>query len=641
MNISLSKILKINTLLIAILIVVAIFLNFYLVPVTKDLTEKTFNHYDVLVENDLSMDLPVRVIKNVLSQLDGEMEVDEENSLMEVYDRYTTSLKDFAQGNIEEVVTYKEDLNQINKMSFSRHQVSIDQMTELLARVSKNSEIIVTSIKKGLLDAETYEQAVVVIEENKQLIKSLNTLNDAVDAAILGDYALILNIIFALMVIIFMVLAMAVYRYITHAQKFVENSFYQLEKHEYNYAKLPVLNPVFKEERLLVSMVKNIIEEEKLTQEVRDIVSKHYMMDGLMEALFHKLHEVIGIDRIGVAFMDYERRKLLAEIGIANYDTVLLLPGFEVPIDKSRLKRVIDHKSTFVTQDLELDLLENPNSAAMKLIVEEGIRSNAVVPLAIGDAVFGMVFLSSKSKNHFTPEHIRIAEKVIKEISLILNRSYFTKVIFAKITHSFAELVDHKDNETGDHILRMVRYSVVIADALRSIDLVDYKVDKRLVLDIERYASVHDIGKVGVPDEILKKPGKLTPEEWEIMKYHANVGADIFKSIREGLRFFDDDLYRVAEEITRHHHERWDGTGYPDGLKGLEIPVSARIVAIADVFDALTSKRSYKEPFGFEESVKILEDSMGSHLDPVLVQVFIDQLDQIRMIYDASWIPQV
>lgn len=226
---------------------------------------------------------------------------------------------------------------------------------------------------------------------------------------------------------------------------------------------------------------------------------------------------------------------------------------------------------------------------------------------------------------------------MIKEISLILNRSYFTKVIFAKITHSFAELVDHKDNETGDHILRMVRYSVVLADALRRTPREDYCVDRRLVLDIERYASVHDIGKVGVPDEILKKPGKLTPEEWEVMKRHVNVGADIFSSIREGLRFFDDDLYRVAEEITRHHHERWDGSGYPDGLKGLEIPVSSRIVAIADVFDALTSRRSYKEPFGFDESVEILKDSAGSHLDPVLVQVFIDQLEKIKSIYDDSW----
>lgn len=637
MNISLSKVLKLNTLLIAILIIVAVFLNFYLVPITKSLSKKTFDHFDVLVENDLSMDLPVRVIQNVLSQLDGETEADAENSLLEIYYRYASTILNLSQSNVDEAKTFAEDLNQLDRLSFGRHSDTIKQMTQLLERISDHSEIVRDTVSNEYLDEKAFEVSLMLLEENSQWIETLSKLNDSVDSAILNDYALILNSIFALMLLIFIVLAVGIYRYLIKAQVFVNQSFEQLEKHDYDFSKLPKLNPIFAEERYLVSMVQKIIDEEKLTKEVRDIVSKHYMMDELMEALFQKLNEAIGIDRIGVAFVDYERGKLLAEVGIANYDTVFLMPGFEVSFEMSRLKAVIDQKTIFVTDDLEADLKEHPKSAAANLIFEEGIRSNAVIPLAIGDAVFGMVFLSSKSKHHFSKEYLRIAEKVIKEISLILNRSYFTKVIFAKITHSFAELVDHKDNETGDHILRMVRYSVVIADALRRTPRKDYCVDRRLVLDIERYASVHDIGKVGVPDEILKKPGKLTPEEWEVMKRHVNVGADIFSSIREGLRFFDDDLYRVAEEITRHHHERWDGSGYPDGLKGLEIPVSSRIVAIADVFDALTSRRSYKEPFGFDESVEMLKDSAGSHLDPVLVQVFIDQIEKIRSIYDDSW----
>lgn len=637
MNISLSKVLKLNTLLIAILIIVAVFLNFYLVPITKSLSKKTFDHFDVLVENDLSMDLPVRVIQNVLSQLDGETEADAENSLLEIYDRYASTVVNLSQSNIDEASTFAEDLNQLDRLSFGRHNDTVKQMTQLLERISDHSEIVRDTVSNDYLDEEAFEVSLMLLEENRQWIETLSKFNDRLDSAILDDYALILNSIFALMLLIFIVLAVGIYRYLIKAQVFVSQSFEQLEKHDYDFSKLPKLNPIFAEERYLVSMVQKIIDEEKLTKEVRDIVSKHYMMDELMEALFQKLNEAIGIDRIGVAFVDYERGKLLAEVGIANYDTVFLMPGFEVSFEMSRLKAVIDQKTIFVTDDLEADLKEHPKSAAANLIFEEGIRSNAVIPLAIGDAVFGMVFLSSKSKHHFSKEYLRIAEKVIKEISLILNRSYFTKVIFAKITHSFAELVDHKDNETGDHILRMVRYSVVIADALRRTPRKDYCVDRRLVLDIERYASVHDIGKVGVPDEILKKPGKLTPEEWEVMKRHVNVGADIFSSIREGLRFFDDDLYRVAEEITRHHHERWDGSGYPDGLKGLEIPVSSRIVAIADVFDALTSRRSYKEPFGFDESVEMLKDSAGSHLDPVLVQVFIDQIEKIRSIYDDSW----
>ena len=170
----------------------------------------------------------------------------------------------------------------------------------------------------------------------------------------------------------------------------------------------------------------------------------------------------------------------------------------------------------------------------------------------------------------------------------------------------------------------------------RSKGLPGYTVNRKFVLEIERNASAHDIGKVGIPDEILKKPGKLTPEEWLIMKRHAGFGADIFKSLREGLRVFDADFYRFAEEIARYHHERWDGTGYPEGLRGEAIPLSARIVALADVFDAITSKRVYKAPFSFEQSVQMIKESSGTHLDPVLVDVFIENIEKVWEIYQES-----
>ena len=251
----------------------------------------------------------------------------------------------------------------------------------------------------------------------------------------------------------------------------------------------------------------------------------------------------------------------------------------------------------------------------------------------MGNAVFGFLFLSSRQKNFFDLNHLHLAEKIVYEIKGLLNRTYFTKVIFNKITTGFSELVDKKDNETGQHINRMVNYSTLLAQKLVEKNHPDYPINDKIVLEIERNAAVHDIGKVGIPDSILKKPGKLTDEEWEIMRTHPIIGGDIFKSMREGLKAFDPELYKVSEEITRSHHEKWNGEGYPNGLKGFEIPLVARIVSVADVFDAISNKRVYKDAFDFEESFKMLEEMKGKNLDPFLVDLFIENSDEVLKIY--------
>jgi len=135
-------------------------------------------------------------------------------------------------------------------------------------------------------------------------------------------------------------------------------------------------------------------------------------------------------------------------------------------------------------------------------------------------------------------------------------------------------------------------------------------------------APMHDVGKIGIPDAVLRKPGKLDGEEWEVMKQHAQIGADIIGEHPSG-------LLRMAREIALNHHEKWDGSGYPRGIGGAEIPVEARIIAIADVFDALTSERPYKKAWPVEEAVQLLREQSGRHFDPELVELFLDQLPAI------------
>ncbi|MEF2231160.1 MAG: HD domain-containing phosphohydrolase [Pseudodesulfovibrio sp.] len=176
---------------------------------------------------------------------------------------------------------------------------------------------------------------------------------------------------------------------------------------------------------------------------------------------------------------------------------------------------------------------------------------------------------------------------------------------------------EYKDEETGEHILRMSNISAIIAEGL---GLDDEEVD--LIL---KSSPMHDLGKIGIPDHILLKPGKLDPDEWEIMKTHAQIGAEI-------LGAGDSDYVNMGSIIALSHHEKWDGSGYPSGLSGEDIPLAGRICAVADVFDALTSRRPYKEAFSVEKSLAIMAQGRGAHFDPRVYDVFIERLDDILKI---------
>lgn len=173
---------------------------------------------------------------------------------------------------------------------------------------------------------------------------------------------------------------------------------------------------------------------------------------------------------------------------------------------------------------------------------------------------------------------------------------------------------EFRDPETGDHIVRMAAYSRLIAEKMGLPTR-----DQELLLEA---APMHDVGKVGIPDYILLKPGKLNKSEFDIMKRHANIGHALLANS-------ESDLMRVAAAIAYCHHEKFDGSGYPNGLKGDEIPLSARIVAVADVFDALTSSRPYKKAWSTEDAGQFIKEHSGSHFDPRCVDAFLSGWDEV------------
>ena len=179
-----------------------------------------------------------------------------------------------------------------------------------------------------------------------------------------------------------------------------------------------------------------------------------------------------------------------------------------------------------------------------------------------------------------------------------------------------ADMVESRDQCTGDHVRKTAAYTGIIMRQLRKDGVYADQLTDEFMRDVENSAPLHDVGKIQVPDAILNKPGKLTDEEFEQMKQHTTAGSEIISRAMAMVSEDDSGYLREARNLAHYHHEKWNGKGYPDGLKGEEIPLSARIMAVADVFDALVSKRPYKDGFPFEKAMAIIREGSGSHFDP-------------------------
>ncbi|MBU0747962.1 MAG: two-component system response regulator [Gammaproteobacteria bacterium] len=213
----------------------------------------------------------------------------------------------------------------------------------------------------------------------------------------------------------------------------------------------------------------------------------------------------------------------------------------------------------------------------------------------------------------------------------IANRTRALAELQDATIRAMASLAETRDNETGNHIRRTQHYVEALARKLQDHPRFKDELTDAAIETIFKSAPLHDIGKVGIPDRILLKPGKLTPEEFEIMKTHTTLGRDAIVAA-ETDAMLDNPFFRYAKEITYSHQEKWDGSGYPEGLMGNTIPLSARLMAVADVYDALISERVYKSAFTHETAVEIIRDGRGSHFDPDMVDAFLVLSEEFRAI---------
>ena len=200
---------------------------------------------------------------------------------------------------------------------------------------------------------------------------------------------------------------------------------------------------------------------------------------------------------------------------------------------------------------------------------------------------------------------------------------------------ALAKLVEHRSAETGSHLLRIQNYCRVLAEAAAGLPAFAPLIDDTFVRTLEEGSPLHDIGKAALPDAVLNKPGPLTPDERVAMQAHTTIGADTLRAVARRHPFATGFL-TMAIDIARSHHERWDGTGYPDRLTGGQIPLAARLVALADVYDALRSRRVYKPSRSHADAVATMTEHSPGHFDPALVRVFLNCADQFDQIYSAS-----
>ncbi|MDH5388090.1 MAG: response regulator [Gammaproteobacteria bacterium] len=301
---------------------------------------------------------------------------------------------------------------------------------------------------------------------------------------------------------------------------------------------------------------------------------------------------------------------------VQNNDVDLILLDINMPHMDGY--QVMEQLQSEILEDLPPILVLTAQHAQdfRQRALDAGARDYVTKPFDADELVSRVINLLEvhRANKYMSQQNVILDERVQKRTQELEIAHQLLHESRLQVVRRLGRAAEYRDNETGLHIIRMSKMAALIAKAA---GMSDEECD--LLLNA---APMHDIGKIGIPDAVLLKPGKLEPDEWEVMKTHAQIGADI-------LAGDDTPLLNMASEIALTHHEKWNGSGYPNGLKGENIPLVGRITALADVFDALTSERPYKKAWSVEDSVSLIKKESGQHFDPALVEHFLAILDSM------------
>lgn len=274
-----------------------------------------------------------------------------------------------------------------------------------------------------------------------------------------------------------------------------------------------------------------------------------------------------------------------------------------------------------------------PGSFIARLL-DDKKRSAVFLPLSSDRENRALLVFASSEVNAYSSLHVEFLNNLAAQISHVLEKTMVMEGLVIAAIEGLAKLAENRDPETGDHLVRMSLYSALITEELSKEGTYTKLITPSYIREVFRFAPMHDIGKVGIRDEVLLKPGRLDPDERIHMERHPVIGGQVLRRSEEQMNRLGHSIFAVGIEIAECHHEKFDGSGYPKGLKDTEIPLSARIIAVADVFDALTSKRPYKDAWPFEKALETIKKDAGSHFDPEVVYAFERALPRVMEIYE-------
>lgn len=341
-------------------------------------------------------------------------------------------------------------------------------------------------------------------------------------------------------------------------------------------------------------------------------------LDEIMSIVRTRVRSLVGADGITFVLRDGDKCFYADEDAITP-----LWKGQRFPAESCISGWAMVHREVVTIEDIYADD-RIPHAAYRPTFV----KSLAMVPVRREDPVAAIGAYWAR-RHQPSPGEIAILQRIANSAAVAMtNVSLIEALVRAKeeavrakdaIIFAMASLAEARDNETGNHIHRTQFYVRALAEAARA--AFPGELDERTVELLFKCAPLHDVGKVGIPDKILLKPGKLDDEEFAVMRTHAEKGRFAIEAAEK--RLGPSEFLKLAKEIAWTHHERWNGTGYPRGISGSDIPLAGRLMAIADVYDALVSKRCYKQAIPHDEAVDIIVKERGKHFDPVLVDVFL------------------
>ncbi len=361
-------------------------------------------------------------------------------------------------------------------------------------------------------------------------------------------------------------------------------------------------------------------------QDTLDTLAQKSSLSEKLKATHHSITDSFPfIVRIAIAIFDSKTETLKTFSHSCDNENILTHYQSKLE-DAPSLQEILKKGRPRVVNDLRC--FQNGGHEHTIKIQEGGYAASYTMPIYNEGVFIGFLFFNSDEKDVFEESVLRQLDLYGHMISLLVINEFTSIQTLTAALKTTGNLTHLRDPETGSHLDRMSRYSRIIANDLAE----KYELNDNYIEHIFMFAPLHDIGKIGIPDKILLKPGPLDEKEKRIMQTHAKKGREIIDNLLDNFGLVNFEHVNVLRNIAEHHHEAINGTGYPHGIKGDEIPLEARIVTVADVFDALTSARPYKKAWSNEEAIKMLKKLSNETLDKDCVDALIKNMDKVEAI---------